>query len=127
MRKGTHIPRATIISIPTAISSLLFMASSSDDGPFRERVFFSSCLRLCSVKAKALVRSGGIPRNRRLLGYGTRSRQGKHQGFCGVVRDVTSQMVMFLMNMAVENRHMLIRHEGLHRCGAVACRPVPLW
>src|SRR5215470_8923307 len=43
------------------------------------------------------------------------------------MRDVAGHVVVFLMNVTVEDRDVLVRHQGIDDGRRVAGRPVPLW
>src|SRR5205085_12047506 len=105
---------------------LVFMGSRLQHWIFSDYVAGLIEVRLDAAEAQSLVRLRGIPRQRRAGGLGARRRQWKHEAFRGVVRDVPGHVMVLLMDMAVEHRYVLLRHEELDRLRAVARRPVPL-
>src|SRR5262245_34375751 len=102
--KMAVIPTSTLHAIPVTMSLLFFMTLSFYDRPLGEGVLCSSHLGLHGTETEPVVRLGRIPRDRCLLGHGTWSGQGKHEGLCRVVGDVPSQVVMLLVDMAIEDR-----------------------
>src|SRR6266550_3402157 len=58
--------------------------------------------------------------------YGVRRGQRKHEPLGGVVRDVPGHLMVLLMDVPVEDGHVLVGHERLDRRRAVARRPVPV-
>lgn len=91
------------------LSSCAVHGSAPGHGKFRELVIIPR-LRFHLAKAEALVRHGRVPRQGRALFLRTGRRQGENQRLGGMVRDSPRHVVMFLVNMAVEHRHIAVRH-----------------
>jgi hypothetical protein len=57
----------------------------------------------------------------------TRVQATESQGLDRMVRDVARLVIVFLMNVAVENGDILVGHQCSNRHVAVPGGPVPLW
>src|SRR5205809_7631801 len=90
---------------------------------------FFRCIKLSSIKTKFLYVVPGllyvsfdisqaeplvgrtrVPRYWCFLGHGAGSRQRKHKGLCRMMCYVARHLVVLLMNVPVEHRHILVRH-----------------
>src|SRR5438093_1460264 len=119
------VAKARKVPIITA-SFIIFIVSAFRDRPLGSPILFPTRLRLHGAEAEALVRVSRVPRDRRLFRHGPWGGQGEHKRLGGMMRDMTGQMVMLLVNVTIEDRDVLVRHEGLNRVSPVSCRPVPL-
>src|SRR6266508_836576 len=94
---------------------------------FRQHEFRLGCPGLYTAISKSLVRRGRVPGDRNTLGNRPGRRQGKHQTLRGMMRDMPCHLVMFLMDVSVQDRDVLVRHEEVYGLGPIAGPPVPIW
>src|SRR5262245_17467856 len=68
---------------------------------------------------------GRVPGNRCLLRHRARRGEGEHQRARRVMLDPSGRVVVLLVDVAVEDGHVLVRGEHVDHLGAIARRPVP--
>src|SRR5882672_5693453 len=83
--------------------------------------------RLDIAEAQSLVGLCRVPGDRLAFGRGAWGRKREHQRFSRVMRDMPGHVVMLLVDVSVEHRHIGKRHEQFHRFVSIARCPIPLW
>src|SRR5260370_6069635 len=113
-------------SSPTAqrratLSAMIGVSSSGDrNGDELPAAVFG----LRGAGAQTLEGMGRIPGNGQALGLRAGRREWEDQRFGGVMRDLPGHVMVFLVNMAVEHRRVLIGRQNVDRLGAILGRPV---
>src|SRR5450631_56973 len=82
-------------------------------------------LPLRGRETKSFERMRRIPGNRLSLWLGAGGRKGKYQRFGRVVRNAPGHLVVFLVDMSKEHRHVLVGRHDVDRLDRVCGRPIP--
>src|ERR1700680_2483522 len=101
-------PTKRALAIKTRL--FLFINSSPSNIEFFDFILRLFWLSFDTPEAQTFIGSARVPRDWRLLWYGTGRRQRKHQRLCRVMRNVARHVVVFLVNVAVEHGYILVRH-----------------
>src|SRR5260221_9878927 len=92
---------------------------------FGDCVLLLAHLGLDFAEAQPPIGIRRVPLDRVPLGLRARCGQRENERLRRVVRDVARHVVMLLVDVAIEHRHVGKRHQQVDRLRAIASRPVP--